>query len=390
MNILNDYSIGYDDSLSIRSLSETWSLDLLMYGGMAGELVLDKARLPDKIQPVSLTQIRLYPSTDGKKLVPRQILGGVEIDLDIPTFFMVNLDQDPLQPHASSPLESAIQGVIFANDFMNDVRRIVKKAIHPRVIVTVNEEKFRAGIPPEVKYDNAKLNEYMAAVFSDLEQKVNGLNPEDAMIVFDTIGIEVVDHGNTNLSNEYKVIQELADSKLATGAKVLPTVLGHANSTSNTASAEVLIFQKYVEGTVWAKLNEMFSKMLTLAVRLMGYDVYVEFRYNSIDLRPESELEAFRTMKASRMLDLLSLGFMTDEEASIELTGHLPPPGFKPLSGTNFRQPKPATPAGDGYNGASNSGSTTNQNLNPDTPTAAKSKNGGKKAEVDLELVASR
>jgi hypothetical protein len=116
----------------------------------------------------------------------------------------------------------------------------------------------------------------------------------------------------------------------------MPSILGHGSGSQNVASSETLLFMKNAKGMVQEKLNEIYSRALTLAVRLFGYDVYVEFRYADIDLRPESELEAFRSMRQSRILEQLSLGFITDEQASIELTGQLPPPGFKPLSGTGF------------------------------------------------------
>lgn len=386
LNILNDYSIGYDDSLSIRGLSETWARELLMNGAMAGELVLDKARLPDKMQPISIEQIRLYPSRDGKKMVPTQFLAGTEISLDIPTFFMVYLDQDTLEAYPISPIEPALQAVLFSIDFMNDIRRIVKKAIHPRVVVSIDEDKFYKSLPPDIKNDSDKLTEHLNQVIADVAEQINGLEPEDALVVFDSIGIDIQDHGNTNLSNEYTVIQEMADAKMATGAKVMPTLLGKSSGTSNVASAEVLVFMKYVEGTVWSKLNEMFSKMFTLGLRLLGLDVYVEFSYNSIDLRPDSELESFRAVKQSRILELLSLGLMGDDEASVILTGHLPPAGYKPLTGTGFRANTSVEPAGDGYNGASNSGSTTNQNLERGKPGAPKSQNKGK-ATADLHVL---
>ena len=376
MNILNDYTIGFDDGPSIRSSSEAFALDLMNTGSMSGELVLDKARLPDKIQPIATSQIVFKPSSDGKRVRPFQKVGGDEIDLDVPTFFMVSLDQHPLDVYSSSPVETALQGVLFSAQFMNDLRRVVQKAIHPRVVVTIDEEKLRKTIPKEILYDEDKLQAYMAGLVADLEQRVNNLAPEDALILFDTLGIDIKDHGNTNLDKEYEVIQGLADSKLIAGSKTLPTVLGKGSGTSNMASAEVLLFTKYVEGAIWAKLNEMYSKMLTLAVRLLGHDVYVEFSYNTIDLRPDSELESFRSMKQSRILDLLSLGMLTDEQASIILTGQLPPAGYKPLSGTGFRANTSSQPAGDGYNGASNSGSTMNQNLKSDAPDGAK---GGQK-----------
>lgn len=375
LNILNDYSIGYDDGMSIRSLAETWSRELLMHGGMAGELVLDKARLPYKIQPLNVPQIKLYPSKDGNRTVPKQVIGTTEIDLDIPTFFMLTLDQDTLDPYPISPLEPAIQSVLFSADFLNDIRRIVKKAIHPRTVVTIDEEKFRKSMPVHVQNDQVELQKFMDGVISAIEGQVNNLQPEQSIVIFDSITIDVVDHGNTNLANEYNAISGMIDAKMSTGAKTLPTVLGQSNGTSNTASAEVLLFMKYVEGTVWAKLNEMFSKVFTLAVRLLGHDVYIEFAFNAIDLRPDSELEAFKAMKQSRILAQLSLGMVPDEEACIALTGHLPPAGYKNLSGTGFMPNTAAEPVGNGYNGASNDGSTLNQNLKSDAPKEPKSQN---------------
>jgi hypothetical protein len=366
-DVLSDYTLGYDSCPSILSVSESWVRELRMYGSCAGELVLDKSRLPSFVQPLSTTQIVFYPSTDGRRAIPKQKIGGDEIDLDVPTFFYVSLDQDLQEPYSISPIETAIQPTIFSADFVNDIRRIVKKAIHPRSVYTIDEEQFLKTIPPSVRNNEEEFTAYLEKVISDLETQVNGLQPEEALVLFSSIGVEVVDHGNTNLANEYEVVQGVADAKLATGAGVLPTILGHTDGTSNTASAEVLLFMKQVDG-VRRKLNEMWSKVMTLSVRLLGHDVTVKATFGNIELRPESELESFKSQRQSNVLDLLSIGFMTDEEACIELTGHLPPAGFKPLSGTGFRANTSQTPEGDGFNGASNSGSTMNQKTKSDAP----------------------
>ena len=110
-----------------------------------------------------------------------------------------------------------------------------------------------------------------------------------------------------------------------------------------------------------------------MALRLHGLDVYAEFAYAPIDLRPESELEAFKSVKQSRVLELLSLGMLTDDEACLDLTGHLPPQGYKPLSGTMFKSKVAQDNANP--NGESNNGSTLNQNLNSDAPKGVKSQN---------------
>jgi hypothetical protein len=69
---------------------------------------------------------------------------------------------------------------------------------------------------------------------------------------------------------------------------------------------------------------------------MAGHDVTVTFKYKKPSLRPEIEEESFWAMKQSRILQQLSLGFISDEEASIRLTGDLPSGDFTPLSGTGF------------------------------------------------------
>ena len=386
-NFLSDYQAGYADRNSFQSNSEALAKELMLYGSCSLELVLDKTRLPSRLQPLSVTSIKFYPADGGNRLKPVQEIGSAEIDLDIPTFFYVAVDQDLLEPYSASPMESALQAVLFSTEFMNDLRRVVKRAIHPRVTVTIDEEKFRKGIPLEFQNDQEKIAGYMASVVSEIETKVNGLKPEDALIIFDTIGIEVVDHGNTNLSNEWDTLQNIANSKLATGTKAMPTILGHGSASANIASAEALLYMKTADGLVRQKLNEIYSRVMTLAVRLYGVDCYVEFAYEDIDLRPKNEIEAFKAMKQSRILEQLSLGFISDEEASIMLTGKLPAAGAPKLSGTGFRANTGGTqPAGNGYNGATNDGSTTNQNLKPDTPTGG-GRGGNRRAEGMADVI---
>jgi hypothetical protein len=327
-DVLGNYQDGFSGIGSMRSNSEQLGKEVLTYGAMALELVLDKARLPWKLQPVSTVNIEF--TTDGVERIPRQRLAGELTDLDIATFFYTSLDQDLTQPYASSPLEAAIQPVLFSVEFMNDLRRIVKRAIHPRVDVEIDEEKFKENLPADAQHDADKMRDYMNTFLAALQAQINGLKPEDALVHFNSVGIDLLNNGNTSLSDEYKTLGGMVDAKVSTGARAMPSILGHGSGSQNVASSETLLFMKNAAGIVQQKLNEIYSRALTLAVRLFGYDVFVEFRYADIDLRPESELEAFRTMRQSRIFELLNFGFMTDEQAAIELTGQLPPPGFKP------------------------------------------------------------
>lgn len=376
IDVLPDYKLGFNGVNSIRSLSESLGKELLMYGACAIELVLDKARLPSELRPISVTTIKF--GTDGQRRIPAQRLGSVIVDLDIPTFFYVSLDQDLLEPYTSSPMEAALQPVIFAQEFQNDLRRIVKKAIHPRVTAKIDVEKFLKIIPPDAQLDDVKRNDWMTQFIGELEQKLNQLKPEDAVVYFDALEIGYLTAGNTNHDAEVKVLSDVIDAKVATGAKAMPSTLGHGSGSQNIASVETMLFMKSASGAVQEKLNELYSRALTLAVRLFGLDVVVTFEFDSIDLRPEAELEAFKTMRQSRVLELLSLGFLADEEASLQLTGALPSPNFQPLSGTGFFTPQTGAADAANTNGHTNqssggpSGGALNKGLKPKTPQKPK------------------
>jgi hypothetical protein len=365
---VKDYSDGFSGIWSLRSVSESIGKELLLYGAASVELVLDKARLPRTLAPVSVSQIVFRQ--DDSWLKPLQKIGQEERDLDIPTFFYVALDQNLLEPYASTPLEASIQAVLADLDFFNDLRRLVKRALYPRLDVRVNEEKFRKSIPQEMLLDHEKVKAYTDQVMTQVRDLVNGLNPEDALVHFDFLEFTFLNHGNASPAQEEETLFNIARSRVAAGAKTMPSILGHGGGTQNVASSETLLFAKSASGAIQEKINELYSLAFTLAVRLFGLDCYVDFRYSAVELRPESELEAFRAMKQSRVLQMLSLGFIQDDEASIMLTGNVAPAGFAPLSGTGFMNGSPEI-AANGYSSTGAQGTKEgplNQQLKPETP----------------------
>lgn len=354
---------SYGAQMSLQTLSETLALDALLYGAMAGEVALDKARVPASLNAVSVTTLKMYEEDNSTRFV--QEVAGTEIDLDIPTFVFVPVDQMADDAYPSSYFEGAIQPLMADLDFNNDLRRALKRAVLPRFVASVDSEKVKKFTPPEILADPDKFAAYKEEIILAVETTLNSANPEEAFVGFDYVAYQYVDGGH-DPSEIIQRVQGVLNSKLAAGAKTLPVVLGHG-SNSNASSTEAMLYVKHAN-LLRVKLNEFYSRALTVAVRIMGQDAYVEFAYRPIDLRPESELEAFRSMEQSRVLDLLSLGMIPDEEACVQLTGNLPPPTYKPLSGTMFRHAGSSSTSG---NPTSNT-SAMGQTLKPDTPQAPK------------------
>lgn len=371
MDHLPDFSEGFTRQNTMRSNSESLAKEMMIYGAMSAELVLDDALLPLRIQPISVNSIEWRPK--GNRLIPIQKVGGDEFVLDEATFFYVSLDQELLEAYPSSPFEAAIKPTFFSEELMADITRVIKRAIHPRLEVIVDQDSIRRNAPPEASHDPDELEKYIDKVLQGVEDAVNSLEPEDALVHFNEIVVKMLNNGNISLSRELETLENMGDSMLSTGTKTPPTVLGHHKSSSNVSSTEALLFLKQVEGSVQLKLNELYSRMLTLAVRLTGVDCYVEFSFDPINLRPEMELEAFKAQKQSRLLESLSLGIISDEEYHLEMHGRLPPEGYEPLSGTRFKSKEPSSE--NPYNGEENNGSTLNQDLEPDTSTGVRGGN---------------
>lgn len=323
---------SYGAQQTIQSLSEQIALELLIEGAACLEVALDKARIPASMNPIAVSTLRLYEEDNGIRMV--QLIGGEEINLDIPTVIYTTLDQDLKQAYSASYLEGAVQPILADLDFNNDMRKALKRAVLPRLTATIDSEKVKKMTPPEILADATKFLTYKQEIIDQVEAVINGLAPEDCLVSFDSIAYSYVE-GGKEPSQIIARIQEVLNAKLASGAKTLPTVLGHG-SNSNASSTEATLYLKNAN-VIRVKLNEIYSRALTIALRLMGVDGYVEFIYEPLDLRPARELEAFKAMEQSRVLELLSIGMITDEEACIQLTGNLPPAGYKPLMGTMFK-----------------------------------------------------
>lgn len=375
-DFLGDPTEGYSNIQSLKSVSESLGREVMLEGAMALELVLDKARLPYKLQPVSVSQIEWVPETKGVR--PIQKVGSETIDLDTPCFIYQSVDPDLLSAYASSPLESAVKAVLMMETFQADLTRVIKRAIHPRLTAKLDEEKIRKFLSPEAQIDPELATNELNSIISGIETKLNGLNPEDALVYLDSIDISVKNDASTGLADEWGTLQEIANSRLASGSKTLPSILGlpTGDSSSNIASTQAAVYLKTLDGLVRQTLNSVYSRALTVAIRLLGHDAYVKFCYDELTLRTPLESEAFLQSRQQRVLEQLSLGLITDEEASLKLTGRLPPAGYVKLSGTHFKTGGAADTMG--IQEPSNSGSTLNQKSNPDTPTTARGQNNRK------------
>lgn len=324
---------GFNLPSDFRSLSESAIKCLNISGSFGSELVLGKGGLPERLNIFS-TRLLKYEENNGK-LKPYLVVNGENIYLDSPLVEITSLDQDPESAYSTSPFTAAIQPVLADLELANTLRRAFAKASLPRVAATIDQAKWMESLPMDVKYDEIKLKAAAEALVSSIQQELNGLQPEDALTVFDTVKVEHLSAGNISSHEAAKEQRSMINARVSAGARTLPSILGRGES-SSTASTEATLFLRSVEG-IQEKINHCYSTHLTTGLRILGHDVIVSFKYADPELRPKSELRSFVALHQSTILEQLSLGFISDEEAALELTGSLPSGVFKPLSGTGFR-----------------------------------------------------
>lgn len=337
MDTLDDYTQGYSDKRALTQLLETLVKEVIITGGCAGELVLNDQRLPDRIVPFATETLEWVIKKDKKKYPSQISAEGGNIPLDLPTIWVESLNQEATSIQPRSMLESCLNTVYMFVEFLEDMSRVVRKSGHSRVVARIIVEKAVESAPADIRLDPTKLTKYLQDIRDSAEEVLKNLEPNDAITSFDNIEFDMLSDASSK--SDYTDLLESLNGLVATSLKSMPSVLGlrigkGSQSLSNT---ETLLYIKQVEAAR-APVEILMSRALTLAARLNGSDTYVKFKFNPIDLRPSNEIEAHKAIHQSRVLEQLSLGFITDDEASNLLGTGFRDSGAPLLSGTMFRE----------------------------------------------------
>ncbi len=363
-----DYTLGFADKPSIRMALEQMLLETVTANGFGLELVLDKTLMPDRLVVSNYDSLTWVSKGDGLRY-PKQQGDNGEIKLDIPNFFVGELHLTPAFSYTTPMLEPAINDAFFHREFIEDMRKTVRRAGSPRMAAKLVLDKLMAACPLEVKLNPEKLKQWLDDQRTAVETVLSDLEPEDAVVFFDSLEIDALKMSGEK--QDFVPLLQAISGLMATDLKAPPSILGlRMEGSQSLSNTESMVFLK-VAAAVRKPVQDVMSRMLTLACRLYGENVYVNFEFDPIELRPDNETEAFKTMRQARILELLSYGMVSDDEAFVELGLEYQPSGYTPLSGTQFYG---GSATKDQAEKASPNSDPQGRALQPDTPSKA----GGK------------
>jgi hypothetical protein len=339
MEFSSDYTQGYDARLPMSAIRSVLLRDTYLYGGAAAELVLDDLRLPMYIKPIPVRTLSWVVSKQkqgvSNKIIPLQKVGNEQAELDYPTVFYVPLDQDGETAYSASPIEPALNSAPAYSELLEDIRKVVRRSGHSRLKLKLVVDQVIKSAPSDIRSDPVKLQAWLESVRTMVKNEVEKLDPEMALVLYDMVEADYL-NSEVGAGADYSPLVEVFDGVQSTSLKTPPSVLGkRMGGSQNVSSTESLLFIKTAEG-VQPPAAAVLSRALTLAMRLHGFDGYVVAQFGAVNLRPTQELESFALQAQTRTLELLSLGFITDDEAAVLLGTGPRAPGAPPLSGTFF------------------------------------------------------
>jgi hypothetical protein len=344
-----DYGKGYVDRRGISLLVATGLFEVLQTGGCGLELVLDKLKVPKNLVLFPYDSVIWKSNGEGGRYPAQRIQGAQEVELNFPTVFIAEAILSTDKNYARPMMAAGAQRLFQYESYIEDMWRVVRKAGEPRIVVKLDYEKVANSAPAAVRSDPVQFSQYLDQVRDEIEAVLRGLEPEEALVLYDLAEVD-----SLAANGEKKDFKELLSELSGLAASALqsnPSMLGmRLGGSQNVASTESMLSTK-VARIVQVPVEEVFSRALTLAVRLYGVDAYVKFEFSPINLRPDEELEAHKAMRHNRVLELLSLGRITDDEAQVMLDLGSLPNGAEQLSGTMFYSPKaPDTAPASGTN----------------------------------------
>ena len=282
MDTLTDYSKGYSDKNTFSDIIETGLRECVLTSAVSAELVLNKARLPDKINIIKYESLSYKSDGKGGKY-PYQTDG--DVGLNIPNFWVAESHLGADSVYARPMLEAALNTIFYYLEFIEDMRRAVRRSGHTRIVVKLNYDKVVQSADNEVASDPDKLKSYLDATLSGVTTVINALEPEDALVVYDLSEVDSIDSNGDK--QDYKELLEALSGLLATSLKSHPSILGlRMTGSQSPSNTETLVFLKTARA-IQKPVEKILSRALTLAVRLNGIDAFVKFRFKPIDIRPE-------------------------------------------------------------------------------------------------------
>ncbi|WP_025724055.1 hypothetical protein [Paenibacillus polymyxa] len=324
-------SPGYQHGRSLNKLDTIQRMMIMVRGACAGEVVLNE-RCIDVIDIVpvdpALIWFRREPNTN--RLTPWQYVKNPRRDaneewfgnykkIDTPTFIYEEFDPMVDDPYGRTPMLPVLQVVFFHLQVLADLKAVVHNQGYPRLDISMLEEIMLKNMPNNLKSNPDGQQKWLKERMDEMLNHFNSLNPDDALVHWDSVKVEYLKGGNSGPMIDIKKLIDIIDTQMATSLKTLLTILSrHQGSTETYSSIDTQIYIKNVE-SARSVTKRFWQRAFSLSARVKGTQTKVEADYLPIDLRSENEIERDRRSKIDNYIIAEKNFYITPLEAAEEI-----------------------------------------------------------------------
>lgn len=293
-------------------------------GALCSELVLDeRGRKPADLatpDPASVRFRQIIDPVRGIVWQPGQWQQGKFVPLDRATFRYIPIDPFFGTPYGRPMAAPALFTTLFLLGLLHDLKRVIQQQGYPRLDLALDTAKL-LEVAPHVMSNGQSFDTFVADVVRQVEQAYSALQPDDAYIHTDVVTVNgPVGTADSSIDGIDAVITAL--ERMAVRAlKTMPLMMGITESTGDVQSnrqweihaAGIKSIQHYTE--------TMLERLLTLALEAQGIKAVVEFRFAELRASEALRDAQTETMRIANAVSKRNEGWITQDEASTEITG---------------------------------------------------------------------
>ena len=297
-------------------------------GAVLAELVLDKTgRVPLDLATPDPYIIRFRRKNDkdrGAVWEMGQIKDGKFDSLDgYSTIRYIPIDPFPGKPYGRALITPAFFSCLFLIGLLHDLRRVVAQQGYPRLDLEVVFQTIVDSMPPEVRGDPKKAEEWVNSTIDQVKTMYSSLEPDDAFVHTDAVKVNRP-VGAMMQTTAFSAFDSLiqAIERIATRAlKTIPLLMGLDRSSNETNSnrewelyvAGIKSLQHYAETTL--------ERLFTIALQVQGSQATVKFKF--AELRASEMLRDAMTeqMVIANARSKYDNGWISQDAAAEEVTG---------------------------------------------------------------------
>lgn len=298
-------------------------------GAIAAELVLDNngREVVDFIplDPAVITFQRVNDPERGEVWVKGQDSGNEWIPLNVPTVAYVPIDPLPGQPYGRSVINPAVFTSVFLLSMLHDLRRVIQQQGYPRLDIEIDVDRLMELAPSDVLSDPDQHRNFINEAVDQIASAYAALEPDHTFVHTDAVKMNrPVGTTDSSSLGAIKPLVEMLERMLTRSLKTVPFLMGSTQSQSETqANRQWEAFTASIRNIQELAAN-VLGNLFTAALEAQGISARVEFTFGELRQSEQMRDAQVEQLRIQNALEKLAAGFISYEDAGIEVTGHAP------------------------------------------------------------------